>query len=82
MSQENTTVIVTHQRLNEAITKALRQDPNAIIDAAQAPPPGGYEADETPPSAVEATELVTTPPAKAGGFFRKAGFNSGFLRNA
>jgi hypothetical protein len=25
---------------------------------------------------------VTTPPAKAGGFFWKAGFNSGFLRNA
>jgi hypothetical protein len=58
MSQENTTVIVTHQRLNEAITKALRQDPNAIIDAAQAAPPGGYEADETPPSVAEATELM------------------------
>jgi hypothetical protein len=25
---------------------------------------------------------VTTPPAKAGGFFWKTSFNSGFLRNA
>jgi tetratricopeptide (TPR) repeat protein len=31
---------------------------------------------------VEALEQVTTPPAKAGGFFRKTCFNSGFLRNA
>jgi hypothetical protein len=59
MSQENTTVIVTHQRLNEAITKALQQGPNAIIDAAQTAPPGGFEADETPPSEAEATEFMT-----------------------
>ncbi len=59
MSQENDTVIVTHKSLNEAITKALQSNPNAIIEAAQAPPPGGYEAGEEAPTAIEAAKLMT-----------------------
>jgi hypothetical protein len=51
-------VIVTYRTLNDAVTRALSKDPAAIIKAAQAPPPGGYEAGDTPPTATDVTELT------------------------
>ncbi|MGH9941901.1 MAG: metallophosphoesterase family protein [Pyrinomonadaceae bacterium] len=57
MSNQNAPVIVTYQRLSEKIGKALER-PDAIIAAAKAPAPEGFEADQPPATDEEAAELM------------------------
>lgn len=58
MSNENAPVIVTYQRLNEKVSKALAKRPDALIEAAKAPAREGYEADEPPATDEEAARLM------------------------
>jgi hypothetical protein len=37
MANENSPVIVTYQRLNEKVSKALEMKPDAILDAVKSP---------------------------------------------
>jgi hypothetical protein len=58
MGNENGPVIVTNQRLNEKVTRALAMRPNAIIDAAKSPAPEGLESGEPPATDEEAALLM------------------------
>lgn len=58
MPDENATVIVSYQRLNEKVSQALRKDPEAIRQATQAPAPEGLEADEPPATDEEAARFM------------------------
>jgi hypothetical protein len=58
MATENAPVIVTYQRLNEKLSKALAKNPDSIIEAAKSPAPEGLEADESAATDVEAARLM------------------------
>ena len=62
MANENSPVIVTYQRLNEKVGKALEMKPDAILDAVKSPvAPKGYEAfesNESPATDAEAARLM------------------------
>jgi len=57
MSKSTAPVIVSYETLNNAVTKALSKDATTFLKAAQAPPPGGFEAGDTPPTADEVAKL-------------------------
>jgi hypothetical protein len=59
MANATPPVIVSYEHLSNAISKALKKDPNSIAEAPQKPVPPGYEAfesDEPPATAQESTE--------------------------
>ena len=62
MANENSPVIVTYQRLNQKVSKALEMKPDAILDAVKSPVvPKGYEAfesNESPATDAEAAQLM------------------------
>jgi Calcineurin-like phosphoesterase len=58
MSDQNAPVIVTYQRLSEKIHKALEEKPDALLEAAKAPAPEGFEATQQPLTDEEAAELM------------------------
>jgi hypothetical protein len=57
MSTTTVPVIVTYQKLNTAITKALAKDPAEVLKAVQNPR-YGFEANEEPPSAADVAALT------------------------
>jgi hypothetical protein len=58
MPDENATVIVSYQRLNEKVSQALGKNPEAIREATQAPAPEGLESDEPPATDAEAAAFM------------------------
>lgn len=58
MANENAPVIVSYKHLNEKVTKAIEKYPEALVKAAQAPAPEGFEADEPPATDQEAAQFM------------------------